>query len=208
MHYYQFNIADYRKDTQHLNPLEHYIYRELMDWCYLDERPIPKETQWITRRLRLGSDSDTMINDVLNEFFTETEKGWVHKRILKEIEKYKSFLDKQRVNGSKGGRPKKPKPNPSLTQTKPKKTLTTNHKPLTNNQKSNGRFAPPSLIEVENYISEKSYQINPVAFVSHYEANGWMVGKNKMKDWKAAVRGWEARDGGDKKQSVFSGAMI
>ena len=207
MHYYQFNIADYRKDTQHLTPLEHYIYRELMDWCYLDERPIPKDIPLVTRRLRLGSKNNIMVNDVLNEFFTETEKGWVNQRILKEIEKYEAFLDKQRVNGSKGGRPKKPKPNPSLTQTKPKKTLTTNHKPITNRE-GNGRFAPPEIDEVKKYIAEKNYRVNAVTFVSHYEANGWMVGKNKMKDWKAAVRGWEARDDDKPKSSAFTGAML
>lgn len=207
MHYYQFNIADYRKDTQHLTALEHYIYRELMDWCYLDERPIPKEIPVVTRRLRLGSENNTMVNDVLNEFFTETEKGWVNQRILKEIEKYEAFLDKQRINGGKGGRPKKPKPNPSLTQTKPKKTLTTNHKPLTNNQ-SNGRFAPPTQEELTKYITENNYHVNPDKFLSHYQAKGWMIGKNKMKDWQAAVRGWEARDDDKSKPSAFSGAMI
>ena len=45
MHYYKFNIADYRKDTGHLSTIEHGIYRQLIDWYYLDEQPIPEETQ-------------------------------------------------------------------------------------------------------------------------------------------------------------------
>ena len=62
-----------------------------------------------------------------------------------------------------------------------------------NNNKSS-RFAPPSLDDVRNYCSERHNQVNPERFINFYEAKGWMVGKNKMKDWKAAVRTWEQRD--------------
>ena len=58
------------------------------------------------------------------------------------------------------------------------------------------RFAPPSVADVNDYINEKGYQVDADAFVSFYESNGWMVGKNKMKDWKAAVRTWNGRDRG------------
>lgn len=56
-----------------------------------------------------------------------------------------------------------------------------------------GRFKPPTVEEVRAYCQERKNSINPDAFVAHYTSNGWMVGKNKMKDWKAAVRSWEAR---------------
>ena len=56
------------------------------------------------------------------------------------------------------------------------------------------RFAPPSVNEVAEYAKEKGYSINASIFVDHYESNGWMVGKNKMKDWRAAVRNWVSRD--------------
>lgn len=56
------------------------------------------------------------------------------------------------------------------------------------------RFVPPTIEEVESYINEKGYSINPESFISYYESNGWMVGRNHMKDWKATVRNWNARD--------------
>lgn len=56
------------------------------------------------------------------------------------------------------------------------------------------RFTPPSLQDVDNYIKEKGYVVSPEAFINFYEAKGWMIGKNKMKDWKAAVRNWVSRD--------------
>jgi len=53
------------------------------------------------------------------------------------------------------------------------------------------RFVPPSLEEVSDYCSERANHIDPEEFINHYEANGWMRGKSKIKDWKACVRTWE-----------------
>lgn len=53
------------------------------------------------------------------------------------------------------------------------------------------RFVPPSLSEVAAYCKERGNSVNPELWYDHYTSNGWNVGKNKMKDWKAAVRTWE-----------------
>lgn len=55
-------------------------------------------------------------------------------------------------------------------------------------------FTPPSLIEVTDYCRERNNTVDPQRFIDFYESKGWFVGKNKMKDWKAAVRTWEQRD--------------
>lgn len=52
-------------------------------------------------------------------------------------------------------------------------------------------FEKPSLQEVTEYCNQRGNDVNPQAFIDHYESNGWMVGKTHMKDWKAAVRTWE-----------------
>lgn len=58
-----------------------------------------------------------------------------------------------------------------------------------------GRFKPPSLLEVQNYITEKKYtSVNANSFWNFYESKNWFVGKNKMKDWKKAIAGWESRN--------------
>ena len=54
------------------------------------------------------------------------------------------------------------------------------------------RFQKPTLDEVKAYCVERKNSIDPNRFISYYEANGWKVGKNPMKDWKAAVRSWES----------------
>ena len=53
------------------------------------------------------------------------------------------------------------------------------------------RFTAPTLEEVKEYCSERKNGVDAARFVNYYTANGWKVGKNPMKDWKAAVRTWE-----------------
>ncbi|MCL1657430.1 DUF6291 domain-containing protein [Elizabethkingia miricola] len=52
-------------------------------------------------------------------------------------------------------------------------------------------FRIPSVQEVQDYCNERDNGISGYAFVNFYQAKGWMVGKNKMKDWQAAIRTWE-----------------
>jgi uncharacterized protein YdaU (DUF1376 family) len=116
MHYYQFNIGDYRADTAHLNIIEHGIYRQLIDWYYLDEKQIPKETQVVMRRLSLGSDELHLLENVLNDFFFLTDLGYFHARIERDIQLYQTQSAKNRVNGKLGGRPCKPIESSTKTQ--------------------------------------------------------------------------------------------
>lgn len=60
-------------------------------------------------------------------------------------------------------------------------------------------FVPPTVEEVSAYCMERRNGIDPELFVDFYVRNGWKVGKNKMVDWKAAVRTWERRQANEKK---------
>ena len=55
-------------------------------------------------------------------------------------------------------------------------------------------FSPPDAEEVRAYCIEIGYDLDPELFISYYSSNGWMVGKNPMTDWKAAVRVWKSRE--------------
>jgi hypothetical protein len=90
------------------------------------------------------------------------------KRDAKKMEK--RFIA-NRENGEKGGRPTKGKEDKN--KPKPK------------------GFIPPSLQDVKDYCKERNNSVNAEKWLSHYQSNGWKVGKNSMKDWKAAVRTWE-----------------
>ena len=63
------------------------------------------------------------------------------------------------------------------------------------------RFAPPTLENVSEYCREMGYtNVNAERFIDFYTSNGWMVGKNRMKDWKAAVRNWDRREKNPQRQ--------
>lgn len=61
-------------------------------------------------------------------------------------------------------------------------------------EKPQKRFIPPSLEEVQAYIIEKGYSVDAESFIAFYQSKNWYVGKNKMKDWKAAIVTWEKRE--------------
>ena len=74
------------------------------------------------------------------------------------------------------------------------KTKTKKEKDISNDI-SKKSFVPPTIDEVREYCQSRNNFVDPERFVDFYSAKGWMVGKNKMKDWKAAVRTWERNDG-------------
>lgn len=63
------------------------------------------------------------------------------------------------------------------------------------------RFTPPTLDEVKAYCEERKNNVSAERFIDYYTSNGWMVGRNKMKDWKACVRSWEKNQFGTHKKN-------
>lgn len=77
MHYYTFNIGDYMRDTAHLDEMEDLAYRRMLDLYYLRESPLPKSVQEIAKLIRMRTHCECIAN-VLHEFFTPTENGFVN----------------------------------------------------------------------------------------------------------------------------------
>ncbi len=106
--------------------------------------------------------------------------------------------NKRYENGTRGGR--KPNDNQTITKTEPKcisSKPNVNVNDNVNDTKENTltsvkekRFAPPTPEDVREYCREKGLNVDTDRFVDFYESKNWYVGKNKMKDWKAAVRNW------------------
>lgn len=116
------------------------------------------------------------------------------------------------MNGSKGGRPvinQKPeetennlkKPNETETNREESKKTETpkiedrrykiEDKRYKTEDVNKGRFTPPTYEQVADYCKERGKGVDPERWFNYYTANGWKVGKNPMKDWKAAVMTWE-----------------
>lgn len=93
--------------------------------------------------------------------------------------------------------------NLEIADNKALKETTTNEPTTKKSDNARPRFAKPTLGEVEAYCLERGNGIDPQRFIDHYDANGWKVGRNQMKDWKAAIRTWE-RNGFDSPRATRS----
>lgn len=97
-------------------------------------------------------------------------------------------------NGTKGGRPKnqiitKQEPNNNQTETKVEPNVNVN---VNDNLNVNvKRFSKPTQTEISDYMKQQGMNDESERFYNYYEANGWKVGKNAMKNWKAAVITWK-----------------
>lgn len=133
--------------------------------------------------------------------------------------KYETIAERNRANGMKGGRPRNPEnpvgylgtqknpENPEEPkkpiQNKTKQDKTTQHEESvsaadaadTPAKRQRKTFVPPTVDEVRAYCEEQGFAtISPEAFIDYYSANGWKVGSQSMKDWRATVRNWARRD--------------
>lgn len=138
-----------------------------------------------------------------NERFVFPQMKW---QIDRDKSSYNDFCARQSENGKKGGRPKKPTVNFETQETqaffeKPKKAIDKDKdkdkdkdiSPNGDKGKRAARFVPPTVDEVAAYCQERGNDVDPERFVDFYACKGWCVGKNPMKDWRAAVRTWEKR---------------
>ncbi len=142
-------------------------------WCYMS-----KDT--------MASDLDLSKQSVLNIINSLITKGLVlknaatkHLRVtsvfLDYLNDYKKFTDGKEI-----------------LQIESKKFTETGTKSLPNNNTNNkNTFIRPSVETISTYATELGFVLDANHFYDHYEARGWMIGKNPMKDWKAAVRTWK-----------------
>lgn len=74
------------------------------------------------------------------------------------------------------------------------KNINNNNNKRARKPKAERNIIPPSLEMVTDYCIKRKNRINPQYFIDYYETRDWCVGKNKMKDWQAAIRTWENND--------------
>jgi uncharacterized protein YdaU (DUF1376 family) len=104
MHYYQFNIGDYASHTRYLTQSQDLAYRRLLDLYYLHEKPISKENP---AALIGMNDCLTSVEQVLNDYFILTDKGWVNKRANEQIDEYRNKQKSASLAGKKSAEVRK-----------------------------------------------------------------------------------------------------
>lgn len=164
------------------------------------------------------------VQAVLDSKFDEVEPSrFLNSRLEDERQKQSKRAENARQNGRKGGRPKtkdkptgKPGSKPeSKAKPNPREKLSDSD---SDSLKDKGKksFVPPTIEQVASYVREygdgksgwpkRSFVAED--FVDYYQSKGWMVGKTKMKDWKAAVRNWGKRDFGNGTESADTARRI
>jgi uncharacterized protein YdaU (DUF1376 family) len=106
LNYFELHIGDYQRKTAHLTLAEHGAYSLMLQTFYATERPLPKDRKVLYRLLRADSAAERKAVDVVaTEFWPEGPTGLVNKRAQEVLDAYHAWVEKQRSNGSRGGRP-------------------------------------------------------------------------------------------------------
>lgn len=185
-----FYPGDYLRDTQILSEAVQVAYDRIMCEHMRNICVSYEQLKFFTKKL--NADEIAELKSVLVE---DNGKGYYIEWVRMAIEKRREY-SKSRANNRIG------KSKPSL---KKKKNISKSYVPHMENENeieiddknAIAKFKPPEQNEVAAYMAEINYpavvQEESETFVSFYSSKGWMIGKNKMKDWKASVRTWKQK---------------
>ena len=127
----------------------------------------------------------TYDEDIFSKFKKDNDGKFYNERLKEEIEKRKAYSESRRNNLKK----KEDMIDISKTYVQHMENENENENVIKNKKVTS--FQKPTIEQVEEYMKERGMSNYASRFHNFYESKGWMVGKNKMKDWKAAVRNWE-----------------
>jgi uncharacterized protein YdaU (DUF1376 family) len=146
MNYYPHHIGDFNNATRHLSRTERSLYRDMLDMYYDTEQALTLDFKLLCRKLMARTEEEvTGVEQVLNEFFTKGEQGWIHARCEEVIAEYRGQLEKKSAAGKASAEARaaaKAASEAAKTKGKatpveqPLNTRSTNQEPRTNNQSS------------------------------------------------------------------------
>jgi hypothetical protein len=126
--------------------------------------------------------------------FSRTDTGII---CCRRMVKDHATIEASRESGKRGGNPEliedKKNPEPITHNPEPTQALTGGDKGTLKGTECLSRFVPPTPDEVTEYSKQLGYPMDGQAWCDSYEQKGWMVGRSKMKSWKAAVRNWKTQ---------------
>lgn len=128
---------------------------------------------------------------ISNDEWLKTKDVFIHNNLIENNNKPTAWDKRQYVSDSSTARVKayrdKKKRECNVTVTPPDTDTDTEKK---QKKKKTSGFIKPTIPEIKSYFEEKNYNLDADEFFNHYEANGWMRGKTKIKNWKACARTW------------------
>lgn len=182
-------------------------------FCYLFSKPDGWEFHYNAMRKELNEKSDKTIRKILNRL---VEKGYIIKTQINndngqfgglDIEfTDKSFSITKGKNADASNLPFG-KNEESANLPSNNTNIITNTDIITNTKdiilEEPKKFVKPTIEEIASYCKEKNINIDATQFYYFYEAKGWMIGKNKMKSWKAAIMTWKRNSNSNNTANEF-----
>jgi uncharacterized protein YdaU (DUF1376 family) len=208
MHYYQFNIGDYKSHTAHLDWLEDLAYRRLLDLYYLHERPLNACSTTVARQLGMR-DYEEQIKLVLQEFFILSDAGWTNTRADKEIASFRakseqaSRAGKASAESRSNGRSTPVQRTFNQTRNNKQETLNIKHKTITK------VTTPPNVaIEVwDSFVEQRKLSKATISqtvinsFQREADKAGWTLEQALSETVARGWRGFKAEWVKDKPQA-------
>lgn len=177
------------------------------------ERYVPVFYDWVENTSELTAEEKGRLIDALvlyargDEYHLSGNERFVFPVFKAIVDRSKRISDVRVLAGATGGQAKSCNRKQTVANdSKPKQTVANVAKSTEEEEEEeeeeekedksirakSSRFCPPTLEEVKAYCQERKKGVDPEKWFNFYAAKGWMVGKNKMKDWRAAVRTWES----------------
>lgn len=202
MNYYPHHIGDFNAGTVRMLRLERWIYRDMIEVYYDTEQPLPADLDAVCKKIGArGEEERAIVQEILNDKFTLEEDGYHHARCDAEIAEYRAKAGVARENGKKGGRPKKPNPNPE----KPSGFLSGSYPDATGNPDETGSQANQEPITKNQEPKEKSTARSSSERASRFNARAWLaehdVDEQLASDWLEVRK----KGGGTNTLTAFEG---
>jgi len=176
---------------QMMTPAERGVYWTIKLYLYANGGKCPLDEEMLAKVA--GCENFLDIWEKIKDVFVIKDSTIRHKVVTKDLRKAKKFLQGQRKAGLRGAKKRWGRysdPNGEAIAKLSKGKLSKGKK---NRESALSKFQRPSADEVFEYAESIGFELDGSRFVDFYEAKGWMVGKNKMRNWRAAVRTWKAR---------------
>lgn len=188
-----FDFALDGKEPENLTPMQYAVFNMTrVNIEKSNERRRNKAEYEKKRRERKKAEREALKSNSVDNAWTsvDNESEYVDERSDKEKEKEKVKVKEKVKENEKEKEKEKAKEKESKNNSNNIYMCGEKISPQT----SRKNFVKPTVEEVRNYCLERKNNVNPEKFIDFYESKDWYIGKNKMKDWKAAVRTWEGRN--------------
>ena len=159
-------------------------------------KKFPKLIEGLAFQLKVDKDYMLkLIEALLHDYklLEQNENCIWSERVIRNIEernkKYLAKMEAGRIGGLRSGESRRMNKNEAVLEANEQ------NKRKLKEIKLNYIFIPPTIEEITSYCKERNNKVDPKTFLAHYQANGWVRGKTKIKDWKACIWTWEKNAG-------------